>query len=57
MYVSNRCFTPFNLVLTYIACDYEMHVMLMLMLWDANACLTPRGITSLPPYKNLIPRL
>jgi hypothetical protein len=31
--------------LTYIACDYEMHVMLMLMLWDANVCLTPRGVT------------
>jgi hypothetical protein len=23
----------------------NMYVMLMLMLWDVNACLTPRGVT------------
>jgi hypothetical protein len=44
-YVSNRCFSHFKLVFIYIACDYEMHVMLMLMLWDVNACLTPRYVT------------
>jgi hypothetical protein len=27
----------------------NMYVMLMLMLWDVNACLTPRGVTRLPP--------
>jgi hypothetical protein len=45
-YVSNRCFSHFKLVLTYIACDYKMHVMLMLILWDVNACLTPRGVAT-----------
>jgi hypothetical protein len=24
---------------TYIACDYEMHLMLILMIWDVNALL------------------
>jgi hypothetical protein len=24
----------------------NMYVMLMLMLWDVNACLTPRGVTN-----------
>jgi hypothetical protein len=24
---------------TYIACEYEIHLMLMLMIWDANAML------------------
>jgi hypothetical protein len=23
----------------------NMYVMLMIMLWDVNACLTPRGVT------------
>jgi hypothetical protein len=25
----------------------NMYVMLMIMLWDFNACLTPRGVTAL----------
>jgi hypothetical protein len=27
----------------------NMYVMLMLMLWNVNACLTPRGVTSSTP--------
>jgi hypothetical protein len=29
----------------------NMHEMLMIMLWDVNACLTPRGVT-LPTRRN-----
>jgi hypothetical protein len=29
----------------------NIYVMLMLMLWDVNACLTPRGVTALPLIK------
>jgi hypothetical protein len=25
----------------------NMHEMLMIMIWDVNACLTPRGVTPL----------
>jgi hypothetical protein len=26
----------------------NMHEMLMIMIWDVNACLTPRGVTVVP---------
>jgi hypothetical protein len=29
----------------------NMYVMLMIMIWDVNACLTPRGVTALPLIK------
>jgi hypothetical protein len=31
----------------------NMYVMIMIMLWDVNACLTPRGVTALPLIKIL----
>jgi hypothetical protein len=29
----------------------NMYEMVMLMIWDMNACLTPRGVTALPLIK------
>jgi hypothetical protein len=33
----------------------NMHEMLMIILWDVNACLTPRGVTDLTPPFHLSP--
>jgi hypothetical protein len=33
----------------------NMYVMLMLMLWDVNACLTPRGVTRVIAFYQLAP--
>jgi hypothetical protein len=49
MHVSKGVSHVSNLVLTYIACDYEMHLMLVLMLWNVNAWLTPEVLHPLPP--------
>jgi hypothetical protein len=44
-YGSNRCFSPFNSNELILHVMMNMYVMLMLVLWDVNACLTPRGVT------------
>jgi hypothetical protein len=43
--VQTIVFSHFNLNELILHVMINMYVMLMLMLWDVHACLTPRGVT------------